>query len=333
MMAGVMGKAREPLHGLSRLGLAAALLGSSAALSGCVVATVPVLAGGLVVKKVRDDRSVAPAARASARQSRETTPTAVAPVPRPVPVNVSEMQPGVAYAGLLPPPWSAASDTTSPVTATLPLPADLSTMRPGIAYAGALPPPGGTATKAPTPAPSPFPTSAKATWADVGHYVAGLASATPARSALLLRGGTPTQPAWAPCAAKPKAVLASLDTIATPNGSGGWKLAGEARQWLDVLQTLEIRAIVTGSAPATAAPAIRSAFGAAGLGKLLGDGELRLGVAPAAMLNERAEVAARSCVLAVIGREATDFPNNLLPGATPPALQAMWGAGWFLVPR
>ncbi|WP_156818937.1 hypothetical protein [Sphingomonas sp. Mn802worker] len=87
----------------------------------------------------------------------------------------------------------------------------------------------------------------------------------------------------------------------------------------------------TSPAPTAARSDIEAAFRHAGLAKLLDLGEVRLGLTAGAMPAERAVIAAQRCIVAVVGRDTSDFPNGLLPDTSPPALRSKWRAGWFLV--
>ncbi|NTS66768.1 hypothetical protein HRV97_16625 [Sphingomonas sp. HHU CXW] len=168
----------------------------------------------------------------------------------------------------------------------------------------------------------------RARWTDVGRYVASLPGSLD-DSLLLARGSTSEAPAWVPCTGT-RAVLVRLETAMTQDG-GRWRFDSEAQQWLDAFQTLEVPMVFTSPAPTTALSDIEAAFRNAGLTKLLGLGEVRLGLTAGAMPVERAAIAGQRCIVAVVGRDASDFPNGLLPDTSPPALRSKWGAGWFLV--
>ncbi len=294
-------------------------------LSGCVaVAALPAVAGGFAAKKAGDYAATTRARKQAGgvQTARQTGEQQMAePAPRASPARRSAA-PGSIVAGPLPPPTASSAPPRADdksLTAT-PMPADMNAMRPGVAYTGALPSPDAT--------PAPAPVSAKPMrWTDVGRYVAALPAA-PVDSALLIRGSTSEAPAWVPCAGRPRALLVRLETAMT-EANGRWQLDRKARQWLEAFQTLEMPVVFTSPAAPTAQPAITAAFRDAGLGKLLDLGALRLSVTPAAMPAARASVAAERCIVAVVGRDASDFPNALLPATSPPALASRWGAGWF----
>lgn len=286
-------------------------------LSGCVaVAALPAVAGGFAAKKAGDY-----AATTRARKKASGEQQMAKPAPRASRTRRS-IAAGSIVAGPLPPPTTSSTPPRADeksFTAT-PMPADMNAMRPGVAYTGALP--------SPYAPPTPAPVSAKPMrWTDVGRYVAALPAA-PVDSALLVRGSTSEAPAWVPCAGRPRALLVRLETAMT-EANGRWQLDRDARQWLEAFQTLEIPVVFTSPAALTAQPAITAAFRDAGLSKLLELGALRLGVTPAAMPAARASVATERCIVAVVGRDASDFPNALLPATSPPALASHWGAGWF----
>lgn len=342
---------------ISRGGKVAILSLGMAALSGCVAAAaIPAVAGGLAAKKAADYSASKRPQRPSRRQA-ERQAQAVAEAPAALPNDLAAMRPGAAYAGSLPSPVGgpatelpvvaaggsastkegsgkdrgkrrsrAAAAPAAPValSSAPPLPADPREIRPGITYTGALPPPYAAPATEPAPA-----RQQGASWTDVGRYVAGLPAAQ-TDSALLARGSNSDAPSWAPCAGKPRAVLARLETAATQKGES-WRFDTQAQQWLEALQTLEVPVVFTSPAPASARAAIEGAFRTAGLAKLLDLGDLRLGLTPPAMPAERAGIAAKKCVVAVVGREASDFPNALTPEASPPALAGKWSAGWFRI--
>ncbi len=300
-----------------------ALLGLvTTGLSGCVaVAAIPAIAGGVAAKKAGDYAATTRARkRASGEQQARVLPTSTVPAPRSGAARITT-------ATVLPPPDSARSPAAQAPLASAsaaPLPTDLSTMRPGVAYTGALPSPFATPTASTA---SPAPTQ-RARWTDVGRYVASLPGSL-GDSALLARGSTSEAPAWVPCTG-PRAVLVRLETAMTQDG-GRWQFDREAQQWFDAFQTLEIPVVFTSPAPTTARSDIETAFRNAGLAKLLGLGEVRLGLTAGTMPAERAAIAAQRCIVAVVGRDASDFPNGVLPDTSPPALRSKWRAGWFLV--
>jgi hypothetical protein len=230
---------------------------------------------------------------------------------------------------------SRAAITAGHTPAVLARPGDVTQMRPGVLYAGALPPP---ADASPTPADTAPAAADTAdtegrklwSWANVVPFVADRMLTAPAYGALLERGSSVADPRWMPCGDMPRAILVDLNTAAVAGPDKSWKIAGGAQRWLEALQTLNVRVIFTSAQPEQATGAIRAAFDKAGLGRLaFGDNSLRLGLSSASMPRERAAAAATYCVLAAVGRAPADFPNGLLPDTTPPALATTWGAGWF----
>jgi len=123
-------------------------------------------------------------------------------------------------------------------------------------------------------------------------------------------------------------MIVRLDTVMSMNGDR-WHIAPAAASWLDAFQTLQISVILVGFAPVEARARIEATFRSADLARLLELGELRLVSGPAAMPAERAAIAAKRCVIAIVGRDASDFPNAALPETSPPAIRDKWGAGWF----
>ena len=282
------------------------------ALSGCVaVAAIPAVAGGLAAKKAGD---YAATTRAKRRGQTES-PSDAAPArstpgsKRAVPASAA---PGIAPSQLAP----------SPSIVVVPKPED---MQAGVIYAGELPRPA--AASDPTqPVPTALP---RTSWADIGHYVAAQ-TIVPTNSVLLLRGSSSDAPSWVPCSGKPRAMLVRLETAMSSTGDR-WTFAPSALLWLDAFQTLELPVIFTVEAPTKARTAIEAAFRAANLSKLLQLGGLRLGLSPTAMPAERAAIASRYCIVTIVGRDASDFPNAALPETSPPALRRIWGSGWFRI--
>jgi hypothetical protein len=125
-------------------------------------------------------------------------------------------------------------------------------------------------------------------------------------------------------------MIVRLDTVMSMNGDR-WHVARAAAPWLDAFQTLQISVILIGSAPVEARARIKATFRDADLARLLELGELRLVSGPAAMPAERAAIAAKRCVIAIVGRDASDFPNAALPETSPLAVMDKWGAGWFRI--
>ncbi|MBW6525050.1 hypothetical protein KZ810_16255 [Sphingomonas sp. RHCKR47] len=294
---------------------AAMLVFVACALSGCVaVAAIPAVAGGLAAKKAGDYAATTRAKRRGQTQP----PSDAAPArstPDPERAVAASAAPGIAPSQLSP----------SPSTVVVPLPEDTRAMRAGVIYAGDLPRPA--ASSHPTePVPAALPPTS---WADIGHYVAAQTT-VPTNSVLLLRGSSSDAPSWVPCSGKPRAMLVRLETAMSSTGER-WTFAPTALLWLDALQTLEFPVIFTAEAPTKSRTAIETAFRAANLSKLLQLGGLRLGLSPTAMPAERASIASRYCIVTIVGRDASDFPNAALPETSPPALRQIWGSGWFRI--
>lgn len=210
-------------------------------------------------------------------------------------------------------------------------------MQAGVLYAGTLPTPSDAAPSTATLHQRTRPPVAEAkagemwAWADVIPFVANRMLATPEHSALLERGSSLAEPRWAGCGDRPRAILADLGTAAVQSSNGTWRIGSNALQWLEAMQTLDLRVIFTSQEPESSTGAVEAAFEKAGLGKLVPNGGFRFASSAASMPEARATAAASHCVLAVVGRTPADFPNAALPNATPPLSAKVWGAGWFRV--
>ena len=288
------------------------LVSTASCLSGCVaVAAIPAVAGGIAAKKASDYGAIA--------RTRRDQQVATRTPPLPTPASTS--RDALASASTL----SGERSTLHPPT-DVPIPVDPRSMRPGVADTKAFPPAG----DAPQARSAPAATVVSfSSWTNIGRYVAARLAA-PTHSVLLVRGSSSDTPAWVPCAGKPRAMIVRLDTVLSLTGER-WQILPIAASWLDAFQTLEVPLILIGSAPVEARASIEAAFRDADLGTLLESGELRLARDPVAMPAERASIAAKHCVIAIVGRDASDFPNASLPETSSPALIDKWGAGWFRV--
>lgn len=288
------------------------LVSTASCLSGCVaVAAIPAVAGGIAAKKASDYGTIA-----RARRDQQATKR-MAPLPTPA----STPRDASASASTR----SSARSTLHP-TIDVPIPVDPRSMHPSIVDAKALPPAGDAPQARSTPAATAVSSSS---WTNIGRYVAARSTA-PTHSVLLVRGSSSDTPAWVPCSGKPRAMIVRLDTVLSLAGER-WQILPAAALWLDAFRTLGIPVILIGSASVEARAGIKGAFRDADLDTLLERGELRLGLDPAAMPAERASIAAKYCVIAIVGRDASDFPNASLPETSSPALMDKWGAGWFRV--
>ncbi|SEM02621.1 hypothetical protein SAMN05216382_3141 [Sphingomonas palmae] len=285
------------------------------ALSGCVaVAAIPAVAGGLAAKKAGDY-----AATTRVKRRGQTEPPLDAAPAR------STSGPKRAVAASATPVIAPLQLSPSPSTGVVPLPEDTRAMRAGVIYAGELPRPVATShSTQPVPAALPL-----TSWADIGHYAAAQTT-VPTNSVLLLRGSSSDTPSWVPCSDKPRAMLVRLETAMSSTGDR-WTFVPSALLWLDAFQTLEFPVIFTAEAPTKTHTAIEAAFRAANLSKLLQLGGLKLGLSSTAMPAERASIASRYCIVTIVGRDASDFPNAALPETSPPALRRIWGSGWFRI--
>lgn len=141
---------------------------------------------------------------------------------------------------------------------------------------------------------------------------------------LLARASDSADPRWIACEGKEPAVLAPVKVALGPVPPSG--VGEQARQWLGALNTLGVKLVFVAGDNGEA-EAARAALAKAGLPAPVPGDTLMVG---GSAVSLRANVAARYCVVALAGRVAADFPNALTPATSPPALQQIWGAGWFL---
>ena len=141
---------------------------------------------------------------------------------------------------------------------------------------------------------------------------------------LLARGSDSADPRWIACEGKEPAVLAPVPVALGPIPANG--MGEQARQWLGALNTIGVTLVFVAADDGQAEVA-RAALAKAGLPAPVAGDTLLVG---GSAVSVRASVAAHYCVVAVAGRVAADFPNSLTPATSPPALQQIWGAGWFL---
>jgi 5'-nucleotidase (lipoprotein e(P4) family) len=190
--------------------------------------------------------------------------------------------------------------------------------------------------------------------------------------AVLAPDASPTAPRWAACGDKPAAVVLDMDETAILNtganydGARHGDPAFDPKRWdawektgaayvepvpgaAEALARLRAAGVtpvfITNRESANAAGAI-AALATAGLGPAA-HGEtlfLRGDVAPGSGKDPRRQaVAARWCVLAMLGDQLGDFSDAFnartlsVQGrrtlALTPAVAAKWGAGWFLLPN
>ena len=276
-------------------------------LSGCIAAAVPLAAAGGVAASAtarpdRTSREERRAAKRAAKQAkREQAAAPPLPTPKPLPSDPAQRRAGQFYAGSLPRPDGGIAPP-APTAEVQPAP---------------ITPP--SVSNGDTP---PVVSPARATWADLGHYVAGHLPAT--RSVLLVRGSDSADPRWMTCEGKEPAVLAPVSASLGPVPANG--IGEQARQWLGALNTIGVKLVFVAADDGQAEVA-RAALAKAGLPAPVAGDTLLVG---GSAVSVRANVAARYCVVAVAGRVAADFPNALTPATSPPALQQIWGAGWFL---
>ncbi|WP_294391720.1 HAD family acid phosphatase [uncultured Sphingomonas sp.] len=194
----------------------------------------------------------------------------------------------------------------------------------------------------------------------------------PVDGAVLVTGATPDAPRWAQCGAKPAAIVLDMDETAILNTGANydgatrpdagfdaarwdaWEKGGApyvepvpgAREALAQVRAAGITPIFISNRLSANATGAIDALATAGLGPAVHDQTLflRNDVAPGSGKDPRRQaVAARWCVLAMMGDQLGDFsdafntPTLSVQGrrtlAQSPAVAAKWGAGWFLLPN
>lgn len=242
----------------------------------------------------------------------------------------------------------------------------------GLSGCATVPPAPPAPAAAPPPAMQYLYGSAEAAAASVQAYAALVAQAEgrAARraSAVLAEGATPAEPRFADCGDKPLAAVFDADETLILNGGyeydqarrGGafdsaswdrWEKTGAdkvvavpgAVAALRALRAMGVTPIVNSNRSAANAAASAAALAAAGLGAfrhgetlfLKGDADGK-----SAKDARRAAIAARWCVIAMAGDQLGDF-SDMFAGdpaarralAQSPAIAALWGRGWFVLPN
>ncbi|MET0249878.1 MAG: HAD family acid phosphatase [Sphingobium sp.] len=208
------------------------------------------------------------------------------------------------------------------------------------------------------------------TFATLIHYAAQAVRARPRDSVVLAQGGTLVAPAFVPCGDKPFAAVFDVDETVLLNLGFEYQDARTGKGWTaadwDVWEKSEGRALSpvpgavaglrdlramgvtvifnTNRAAANAAQTAR-AIEAAGLGPAVHGQTLYLSGDDASGSRKdgrRATIAARYCVIALVGDQLGDF-SDLFNGGLPPmarrgatqgdAVARLWGRGWFVVPN
>ncbi len=274
----------------------ALLIAALPLLSGCVVAVVPVLAGGAILKKQGDkaDRKAA-APMVAAGGGPAWLKTASAPAP------VKSVQAEIAVGG----PLEAA--VVPPVAFTLPKPAAVT--------------PGTLLTQIPTGAYAPLVEYA------VGQQ-AKILNGEAVVSAIIAPGTALEKPGFLACNGQPAAVLIDADSAAASGGT-----ATDLGEDLITLRDAGVAVIwITDRAGATLrADLAASGLDGAGKDRILiatGAGEGRKQIVRQAAAREY-------CIVAIAGdrrSDADELYDYLREDIAAFALEKTWGAGWFLLP-
>jgi len=192
-------------------------------------------------------------------------------------------------------------------------------------------------------------------WAYVERQVAARKAGEAVRSVVLAEGATLDAPRFAPCDAKPLAILFDLDESAVGSdpdarfrrwigdGSDPVTAVPGAVEGVDALRREGVQAIFTSARRpsgnnAAAAMLAKIGFGEFVPGKTL---ILRGGEPPISGDQVRRTVAASYCVVAIVGDALGDFSDTFDAGdaarrpaaATETMVAPLWGAGWFLLPN
>lgn len=325
-----------------RLLLWSSLLGSAAALSGCVAAAIPLVAGGaMVVRGNSDDKNADETGAAG-----ETNVPAAARVDSPVEAVASSV-PAQSLASVEPvgelPSLVGQSLPIEGAESTSPSPTEAS----GTAFERAFTGQGETGSAAPAglaPAMKPIvpgarePLSLRA-YDALYSYVDAQARRDPVeqpRDSALLASPALLRPDRTECSIRPPAVVIDIDP-----GEGTFDPSITPAQntmlgqMLGAMRLQEIEIYWISALPAVQAGAVRKALGAAGLdpdGKdqllLMRNGEDR-------KQERRRELARSHCVVAIAGDTRTDFDElfaYLKDRSAAQPLEELVGAGWFLTP-
>lgn len=333
---------------MMRFRLRLAVLACSAALmSGCVAAIIPVAAAGAIGRS-----------RHANRQKGVAPVVAEAPSRVPVPVPTAARV-----------PTGAPVPTAAPVpivVAALPAPASPPSAAPPLALVDGVPPGmqylygSGEASAI-----------ALQSWHGMVAYVAGVVQGKrPIDSVVLVPGSTLDKPSFVPCGDKPLAVVLDVDETVLlnlgaqydavlhpgpfdPRRWEAWERTGAdkvtatpgAVRALGQFRFAEVAVVFNTNRNAANAAGTEAALNGAGVGPakhgetLFMTGDDATG---SRKDGRRATIAARYCVIAMAGDQLGDFSDLFNAGVSPaarraqtmaPAVNGLWGAGWFVQPN
>lgn len=328
---------------MHRIAYATLLLGSASMLSGCIAAAaIPlVAAGGIARKQINgsDERS-------AERQAPQPTPTA-API-----AQVEDFRVVGVVQGPMPTPGGP-----TPVLAGEDKPR---TPPPGMQYLYGSGEGAALSLQA-----------YQQLWSYLAARVQDRKADLPIRGVVLAKDGTLEVPKFVPCGKKPLAVVLDIDETAVLNlgyeaddaqrGTGyddkrwkRWEQTGAqsvvavpgAAETLEGARRAGITVVFNSNRSESSAPQTIAALEHAGLGTpklgetlwLRGDGPNSSGKD-----GRRWEIAAKYCVVAMVGDQLGDFTDLFNPGGVPVPIRrnmasqtmiaAMWGSGWFMLPN
>jgi len=205
-------------------------------------------------------------------------------------------------------------------------------------------------------------------YAALGDWVR--AHAAERRSAVLAEGATLAAPRFEACGARPPAVVLDVDETALLNTGYEYSdarghLSYDAARWerwersdgaatravpgaaqaLAAMRAMGVAVVFNSNRSAATASFTEAALARAGLGPARRGDTLWLkgdGGAGSAKDPRRAAISARYCVIAMAGDQLGDFSDLFNAGLTPaerraaadaPAVAALWGHGWFVLPN
>jgi hypothetical protein len=304
---------------VNRLRAAVALTLLPVMAGGCVVAAIPIAAGGLIARDQLPGRD-------KARRNKKADPERKAAIPAPV---------------LSKPEAGQVAITAIDGRAVIPT---------GLR---ALPPPGGAGEAAAYSL-----QAYQALWNHLAMQAERRRKGEPLQSVVLAPGTTLDAPGYAACGSKPLAVVFDLDESADKavdpdapwrrwkgDGSDAVLATPGAVEGVDAARREGIAVIFTTRRSPESAPGVTGLLDQLGFGRFEPGRTLILaGGADAAKGDEqvRQVIAAGYCVVALVGDSLTDFSSlfeaasdagKRRAAATETMVAPLWGAGWFILPN
>ena len=319
---------------MNRLCAAAALTLLPVLTGGCVVAAVPIVAGGVMARDQLKGEGKTRKAKKDERQDQGE------------PVGMRTAEGRAALAAI------EGKRITQPRPDTLPVPG-------GAPVPGTLPPPSGDGMTAGTGEAAAYSLQAyQALWNHLTLQVERRRKGEPLQSVVLMPGTTLDAPRYSSCGSKPLAVIFDLDESADKaadpdapwrrwkgDGSDAVTATPGAVEGIDAARREGIAVIFTTRRSPESAPGVTGLLDHLGFGRFEPGRTLILaGSAETGKGDEqvRQVIAAGYCVVALVGDSLNDFSTlfevtndaaKRQTAATETMVAPLWGSGWFILPN